>query len=253
MNLKKLVPILTVSALMLAGLVGFTSINKASAAGATPTPAASTTTDATTPTTPVTPGDMGRGGRGDRGGGYTHDELASALGITTDELTAAYTQANTDAVTQAVADGLITQAQADAMNSKGSAFPFGGHMDGFLGKNGIDFQTYLAKALNISVDDLKAAQTKALDAHLAALVSAGTMTQDQADMTKGQQALFSNDTFKSTMQTAFESAVKQAVTSGLITQSQADLILSNVANNRSSGTGWGFDGGFGMGGGHRGR
>ena len=91
-------------------------------------------------------------------GGVSQEELAAALGVTTDELTAAYEKANQAALEKAVADGLITQAQADELQQNGQSFPFGGRWSGWLSQKGIDYEALLADALGISVDELQAAR-----------------------------------------------------------------------------------------------
>ncbi|QLQ06006.1 MAG: hypothetical protein HZY76_08035 [Anaerolineae bacterium] len=61
-----------------------------------------------------------RGGPGGgMGYGVSNSALAEALGITTAELTTAQTNAQKAAIAQAVKDGLITQAQADALLTRG--------------------------------------------------------------------------------------------------------------------------------------
>jgi hypothetical protein len=188
------------------------------------------------------PAPMGfeKGGRG----GYSDEELAAALGITVDELTAARQKANEAAIAQALEEGLITQAQADQLKAGEKGFPFGGR---WLAKSGIDFDALLADALGISVEKLQAAYVQARNAHIDQEVADGKLTQEQADLMKGQQALFVSEAFQSAMKTAFEAAVNQAVAAGVITQAQADLILAN-----NSGMGLpGFVGfGGGPGGGH---
>jgi len=207
---------------------------------------------APTPTAPAQSAGSGPGqfqpgpGRGGRGGhlGFSNADLASALGITTDQLTAAYNTANAEALKQAVSQGLITQAQADqlaANANNGEPIHFG-----FLGKlggtNSIDYNALLAKALNITTDQLKAAQQKAMNAAIDAAVQAGTMTQAQADEMKGMNALAADSAFQSAMKSAFDAALKQAVSSGVITQAQADAISQRQAQSNGF-----FDGGFGGG------
>jgi hypothetical protein len=170
-------------------------------------------------------------------GGYTSEDLANALGITVDELTAAYDEAYSTALSQAVSDGLITQAQADQLADNGIAFPFGGRWEGFLLQNGIDFNTFLAEALNISIEELKSAYQTATYARIDQAVTNGKLTQEQADLMKGRSALFNDTTFQSSMKSAFTGAVNQAVTSGVITQSQADQILSDSGNFLKPGMG----------------
>jgi hypothetical protein len=168
----------------------------------------------------------GRGGPG-RGldGSASSEQLASALGISVDEMNAVYQKANEAALAQAVTDGLITQAQADQLKANGEAFPFGGRWAGWLKQQGIDYDTFLAQALGITVEKLQAAYLQAFNTQIDQSVTDGQLTQDQANLMKGEHALFANQTFKTSIQTAFESAVKQAVTDGVITQVQADAIL----------------------------
>jgi hypothetical protein len=201
----------------------------------------------TTPAAPLTGkgGGMREWGMGPKGEGNDQD-LATALGITTDELTAAYQKANEAALAKAVTDGLITQAQADQIKADGQAFPFGGRWMGWLKQQGVDYEALLADALGITTEKLQSAYTQAFDARIDQAVTDGKLTQDQADLMKGQRALSASQSFKSAMQTAFETAVKQAVSDGVITQAQADLILQ-AADKKGFGMGMPFMGGPGLG------
>ena len=216
MNRKKLISILSLGALAIAAVFGAVLYRTAKAAGPVQTTNASTGA-----------ANLGKGfGEGARGG-YNNQDLAAALGITVDELNTAYQKANQAALKQAVDQGLITQAQADEITTDGSAFPLGGRWGDWLSQKGIDFDTLLADALGITVDKLQAAYIQAYNTRIDQAVTDGSLTQAQADLMKGQNALYANKNFQSTMQTAFESAVKQAVTEGVITQAQADQILAN--------------------------
>ena len=106
MSIKNKIVAAALSGLAIAGIVAATSLSfPQSTSAQTSTPAAPTTTT----TVPA-----GRDGRlGDIKGGGTY--LAQALGITETDLQAAQTKAREAEIKQAVADGLITQAQADAM------------------------------------------------------------------------------------------------------------------------------------------
>ncbi len=171
----------------------------------------------------------GPGGRGVSGVSDTY--LAEALGITTAELQTAQQEANDAAIDQALAEGLITQAQADALKQRSGGF-WGrglGHF-GMLGSSTIDMEALLAEALGISVDELQAAKTEAHDAALAAAVEAGNITQEQADQMKAHQALqnyFQEQGLQDKVRSLYEDAVNAAVKAGVITQEQADQILSN--------------------------
>jgi hypothetical protein len=170
------------------------------------------------------------GEKGPRDGGPADEYLAQALGITTDELTAAYEKAGAAAIAKAVEEGLITQAQADEMSASGKAVPFGGRWGGWLSEKGIDFNALLADALGISTDELQAAREKAANARLEQAVADGKITQEQVDLMKGQQALYADQTFIDSVKSAFNTAVQDAVTRGVITQVQANLILEKSAD-----------------------
>jgi hypothetical protein len=191
-----------------------------------------------------------------RGGGFgmggpANEELAAALGISVDELTAAQQEASEAAIQQAGDAGLITQQQAEQMRSV-SRFGMGMHFGSrMLGSSTIDFQALLADALGISVDELTAAQETAHQAHLAQAVAAGTITQEQADLMQARQRLHQNENFQSSMQSAHQAAIAQAVADGTITQEQADQMLSNGFGMGRGGFG-GMHGGRGGFGGMRG-
>jgi hypothetical protein len=249
MKIRKILPFLVAGALMAVGAVGVVAYKTVSAQGTTPTP--------TAPTNPQQglqgKGGWGelRGGKGGLRGGVSESDLASALGITVEQLQAAEKTANDEALKQAVTAGLITQAQADQLSASGMGFRHFGEFGKFA-SSGIDYNALLAKALNITTDQLKAAQQKAFFANLDAAVAAGTLTQAQADQIKGENLLYNNSDFQSSMKSAFEAAVQKAVTDGVITQAQADQILANAQTNGMF-SGRGFGGMHGFGGGRHGR
>jgi len=220
MSRKVLVSLLVVGALAIATVVGVAAYQTTQAAA----PALSGVASG------LAHGGAGRG-PGGPGDGVADEDLANALSITTDELTAAYEEATSAAIEQALEAGLITQAQADEMSANGKVFPFGGRGGGWLGENGIDFDALLADSLGISTDELQAARTEAANARIDQAVTDGNMTQEQADLMKGKQALYADQEFLDGIQAAFQSAVEQAVSRGVITQAQADLILENSAND----------------------
>jgi len=205
----------------LAVAMTFGAIAYRSAFAATPTTTSTSTT--------TQPDLFQEGGRG-LSGGYDREDLANALGISVDELNTAYQNARAGALEDAVAQDLITQAQADQLTTNGNTFPLGDRWDGWLTQNGIDFNSYLADSLGISVDELTAAHQTAYNASIDQAASDGTLTQEQADLMKGQYALKNDSAFQASMKSAYTDAVNQAVSSGVITQAQADIILSNSAN-----------------------
>ena len=182
---------------------------------------------AQTPTpAPATPNGQVQPGKGMRGGfgGYSEQDLATALGIEVTKLQAAYASANAEALKEAVSKGLITQAQADQITARGiNNRPLGGL--GLGANSGIDYNALLANALGIDVTRLQAAYTQAFNTNLDNAVKAGTITQAQADLEKGRYALSTDTKFQTSLQTAYQAAVKQAVTDGIITQAQADQLL----------------------------
>lgn len=189
----------------------------------------------------------------ERGGGrfgVTQDSLAKALGITLDQLTTAMTTASDKALAQAVANGDITQKQADQIKANGNGF--GLHMGGFLKDSTIDYQALLAEALGITTDKLTAAIASAQSTAIADAVTAGDITQAQADLMLGRMALGNSTTFQNSMSTAYKAAIQAAVTDGTITQAQGDALLSDLTTNGfMGGRGFGF-GMEGMGGRHGG-
>jgi hypothetical protein len=123
--------------------------------------------------------------------------LAEALGITTDELAQARERANQAALDQAVAEGLITQEQADEMLQQKQRRET---LQGYLGRDAL-----LAQALGMTVDELQAAYAKG--------ESLSDLMSEQ-----GLDAV----TVREQVQAAHEAALAQAVEDGVLTQEQAD-------------------------------
>jgi len=107
--------------------------------------------------------------------------LADALGITVEELEAAYETAREAAIAQAVEEGLITQEQADRMLVWGGGFGFRGWGRMAGQADTIDEATLLAEALGITTDELQAAREEANEAAIAQAIEEGIITQEQAD------------------------------------------------------------------------
>ena len=192
------------------------------------------------------------------GGSGTNTYLADALGITTDELATAQQSAFDAALTQAVDQGLITQAQADAVKARGmDNFGLLQHFSMFGGQT-IDVESLLANALNISVDQLHTAEQNAYGAMLDQAVTNGRLTQAQADQMKARNALqgyLNTQGLQAKIQALVGQAVQDAVKAGVITQDQADQFLNNNSMNGMGLRGFGNfgPGGFGFEGRHGGR
>jgi transcriptional regulator with XRE-family HTH domain len=183
-------------------------------------------------------------------GGASDEYLAQALGVSADELEAAKQTAYLEAIDQALAQGLITQEQADAIAERAAASGrlSSRYLRGFTsGDSAIDIDALLAGALGVTVDELAAARTEAQSLALAAAVEAGDITQEQADQRQAEQALKSyldEQGYEAQVRTLYETLVQQAVQAGVITQEQADTILSNSSLGHVDGV-RGLDGGRG--------
>lgn len=188
---------------------------------------------------------MAHHGGGFRGGALPGDgdALAVALGITVDELEAAQLEARSAMLAQAVVDGYLTEAQAEALQDE--------TLRGFVRAPRLpyDGSEYLASALGITVDELDAARQQVKADRLAAAVEAGLLTQEQADAMLARQAVRSyldREALQAQAQAAYEAAVAEALAAGDITQEQADALLAQPF-------GFGGFGGPGGRGGHHGR
>lgn len=142
-------------------------------------------------------GERGRGEDGffgRRGGerGANQTALAEELGITVEELQAAQQAVHEQALADAVAEGRITQEQADLMTAANAL------------RASIDREAILAQALGLSVEDVAAARED------------GTLREltDEID----------REELRTRMQEATDAAIAQAVVDGVITQKQADQL-----------------------------
>ncbi|GIK57105.1 MAG: hypothetical protein BroJett015_27680 [Chloroflexota bacterium] len=155
--------------------------------------------------------------------------LADELGITVEELNAARQAAKETVLQQLVADGTITQAQADAILSGEGLRSIGPLM---LPEQ---MQAVVADALGITVAELEAARAegKRLPELAAEL---GVALED----------------VQTAVQAAHEAAILQAVEDGLITQEQADWMRQQHNNGMGMGMGLGMPGGGPRGGHHGG-
>jgi len=133
---------------------------------------------------------------GEPGDGADKSELlAAALGITVDELEAAHATAREAAIEQAIANGKITAEQAALMEAREAL------------RNYLDQDEILAKALGITVAALETAQED------------GKRVPDLLE-----DLGIDEETFKANMDAAHEDALNQAVAAGVITPEQANQI-----------------------------
>ena len=143
--------------------------------------------------------------------GYISDEklMANALGLSEEELEEAYAQAFGLALEQAVADGDLTQAQADDLKESEHG-PF--MMEGMLTDDEID--QFLAQALDMTPESFQ----EAMDGAIQKAADDGLITQAQAN------DMLLEKLIEDRLEEAYSQALDEAVTQGLITQSQADTM-----------------------------
>ena len=152
-------------------------------------------------------------------GGDRQESLASALGITVEELEAAQLKAHTARLESAVAAGRITQEQADLRLAQMRV------------AQSFDKEAALAKAFGVTGAELDKARSE------------GTL-QDLA-----QEKDITAETLRDAMATAWTDAVDAAVKAGTITQAQADTLKESGAMGGCGGGMRGLGGaGFGRGG-----
>ena len=220
----------------------------------------------------------GRRPGGFRPAGTNNDEdLAEALGISVEELQAAHEAVKAAALEQAVADGKLTQEQADQIADGSSLNP----RVRFMSK-GDEAESLLAEALGISVEELQVARQVVQQAAIDQAVADGRITEEQAVMMEAYQALrnyvqkdemtakalgitvdelkasqedgqrlpdlieelgFTQEEFETNMQALREEIMQQAVQDGVITQEQADLMLENCCDGVRGMSGHGFPAG----------
>ncbi len=166
--------------------------------------------------------------------------LLDALGISAEELQDAVDEAGKAMLENAIAEGKLTQEQGDALLARGINGRFGmlGGRMGFA--DGSEYLTFLADALDISVDELQSALEDAQAADISAAVEDGKLTQEQADMMSAMRALkdyidpqvlfegvtgMSVEQFHEARQAALQESIQSAVEAGVITQEQADQFL----------------------------
>lgn len=139
--------------------------------------------------------------------------LADALNISVDELDAAREAAWASLLDQAVADGRLTQSQADAMQNGDFALPayLRDLRQDYLPRETVEAVT--AEALGMTVDELTAAR------------EAG---QRLPEIAAAQGVELS--AVREAVQSALAEALAQAVANGRLTQTQADRLLNRAAH-----------------------
>lgn len=214
-NKKLLLAIPVVSALVLAVAIGVMAFSSSNAAIGAPAVLA----QEEEPGEPL-PGKGGFGGmrgfgHGGRFGlrtGFDYDAyLAEELGVTVEELQDARQAAHEAALEQAVAEGVITEEQADLI------------LAGQALKQYIDPQEILSEVFGIDADDLEAAREAGEPLH----ELFGDMEPEE---------------IKDALQAAYEDVVQQAIDDGVITESQAEQLQEKGFPGRLLGKRGGFPG-----------
>ncbi len=154
-------------------------------------------------------------------------KLASTLGISTSQLTSDITTARNQTVDQAVADGKLTQQQANNIKSKpanglGPGFGFGhGPRGGFGFFGGPDVMNAVAQALGITTQDLQ--------------------SQLQSGKTLAQIAQGKEQAVKDAITNTIKPKLDQAVKDGKLTSARETQILNDIQNsNLQFGGHWGM-------------
>ena len=184
------------------------------------------------------------------------EDLAAALGISVEDLTAAVEKAFTSAVDAALDAEYITASQADTLKAGNANFRSLYRYLGETERAEFDQDVYLAEALGIGEEDLEAAYETVRQTRIDQLVADGILTQEQADLQGAFQALRGSSTFEANMKQAMTDAINAEVEAGTLTQAQADLLIANL-DEMPTGFGMGMRGMRGMEGaggigGHRG-
>jgi len=159
--------------------------------------------------------------------GETHAKIAESKGITGEAYTALVKEVNTKAIDAALAAGKITQAQADEMKTRYTAFPLWGADLG--GKRGlVERFDVFDKAGGLKDSMLKAFADKlglTVD-DVTARIKAGETYAKIAE-SKGITA----DKLPAFMQDVCSQAIDAAVKAGTLTQAQADAMKTRMQNN----------------------
>ena len=187
------------------------------------------------------------------GPGGSDEDLAAALGISVEDLTAAVEKAFTSAVDAALEAEYITASQAETLKEGNTNFRSLYRYLGETERAEFDQDVYLAEALGITEEELADAVAAVKQARIDQLVADGVLTQEQADLQAAIQALRGSSTFEANMKQAMTDAINAEVTAGTLTQIQADLLIANL-DEMPMGFGMGMRGmrGAGSMGGHRG-
>lgn len=179
------------------------------------------------------------------GPGGSYEDLAAALGISVEDLTAAREKAFASAVDAALEAEYITASQAETLKAGNPIFRTLYRYLSETERAEFDQEVYLAEALGISETELEAAYDAVKQARIDELVADGTITQDEAELRAAYQALRESTTFAANMKKAMTEAINAEVEAGTLTQAQADLLIASL-DEMPMGFGMGMRGMRGM-------
>lgn len=162
------------------------------------------------------------------GPGGSYEDLAAALGISVEDLTAAWEKAFTSAVDAALEAEYITASQAERLKAGDPVFRTLYRYLSETERAVFDQEVYLSEALGISETELEEAYAAVKQARIDQLVADGTITQKQADLRAAFQALRESTTFAANMKQAMTEAINAEVEAGSLSQAQADLLIANL-------------------------
>lgn len=171
-----------------------------------------------------------------RTAGESYEEIAAGLGYTPEQVIDLMTQVRSTAVDLAVADGVLTQEQADLMLARMAGGMGGAMMSGEAGRGGYgDRQSQTGDGLLHDYMITGFAEAFDLDvADLQARIDAGETMYDVA-----LSLNYTPEQFTELMVTVRTDAINQALADGVITQEQADWMLDRLAQRAEAGFGTG--------------
>lgn len=162
---------------------------------------------------------------------YFLEHFASHLGLSTDQVKTAYTDAYNETIDQMVKDGKLTQTEADALKQKVSqgvangALP--GFGPGFHGKGGFDGGFGMGPGRMGMMNLGPAEFAKALGMTQADLVTELQAGKSIADVAKEKNVDINK--VKETVLADYKASLDTAVKDGKITQAQADTFYQNYS------------------------
>ena len=157
------------------------------------------------------------------------EDLADTLGISQEELEEARSSAMESLIDQAVVLGFITIEQAEELKSEEVLSRVGLHR--YLGLEEmaqLDYESFFFDALGVTAEEFKAAVATVQQEKLDDAVAEGKLTQEQADLITGWQALKENPKFNDTIKASYTAAIEEALEDGTITQAQSDALLDKL-------------------------